>query len=498
MSRFLSIYFTNLLTDYLAIKKPELKNQVYVFTMPQKNRIMVTAASKEAEKQGVFASMVLADAKALIPDILAFDDKIDFNKKLLTRIAKWAIRYSPIVAIDLPDGIILDSSGCSHLLGGEEKYLETIIGKLKESGYHCRGAISDTIGTSWAIARLGKKSPIIPPAQQYNAILNLPPMALRLEQHILQRLHKLGFDKIGKFIQIPRSVLRRRFGEEMLLSLGQALGTEEETLTPVIVKAPYEERLFCLEPIRTKPAIEIAIERLLETLCERLSKEGLGIRSAELKGYRLDGRVTQTKIGTNQPTHKVPHLGKLFELKIDQIEPDLGIELFILTVTKTESVLIHQEKLWSGKPGLADQSLAQLLDRLAGKVGSQAIRRYIPQAHYWPERSLRPAVSLEEKTEVKWQRSNPRPMEMLHKPASIQVTAPIPDYPPMNFRYKDELHMIRKADGPERIEREWWMEPGEHRDYYILEDDKGRRYWVFRSGHYDEQRPSWFLHGFFA
>jgi len=175
MSRYLGLYFTNLLADYLAIKKPELKDQVYVFTMSQKNRIMVTAASREAEKQGVFASMVLADAKALIPDILAFDDKVDFNKKLLIRIAKWAIRYSPTVSIDLPDGIILDSSGCSHLLGGEEKYLETIISRLKESGYNCRGSISDTIGTSWAIARLGKKSPIIETGQQYNALLGLPP-----------------------------------------------------------------------------------------------------------------------------------------------------------------------------------------------------------------------------------------------------------------------------------------------------------------------------------
>ncbi|MFC4213034.1 Y-family DNA polymerase [Pedobacter lithocola] len=498
MSRYLAVYFTNLLADYLAVKKPELKDKVYVFTMSQSNRIMVTASSREAEKQGIFSRTVLADAKALVPDILAFDDEPDFNKKLLIRIAKWAIRYSPIVSIDLPDGIILDSSGCSHLLGGEEKYLETILSKLQEYGYNCRGSISDTIGTSWAIARLGSKSPIIQPGQQYNALLNLPSLALRLEQHIVQRLNKLGFDKIGKFIQLPASMLRRRFGQELLLRLGQALGTEEEAITPIIVKERFEERLFCLEPISTKTGIEIAVEKLLDALCERLAKEGLGIRSAELKGYRLDGRITETKIGTNQPTHQIPHLAKLFELKIDQIEPDLGIELFVLTATKTEPVHITQEKLWSGKPGLADQSLAQLLDRLAGKVGPQAIRRYIPQAHYWPERSLRPAVSLEEKTEIKWQKSNPRPMEMLHKPASIQVTAPIPDYPPMNFRYKDELHLVRKADGPERIEREWWMEPGEHRDYYILEDDKGRRYWVFRSGHYHEELSAWFLHGFFA
>ena len=163
-----------------------------------------------------------------------------------------------------------------------------------------------------------------------------------------------------------------------------------------------------------------------------------------------------------------------------------------------EAVVIHQEKLWSGKPGLADQGLAQLLDRLAGKIGPQAIRRYLPAAHYWPERSLRPAISLEEQAETYWQNTNPRPIEMLSRPEPVQVTAPIPGYPPMNFRYKDELHLVKKADGPERIEREWWLEKGEHRDYYILEDEKGRRYWVFRSGHCNEQRSEWFLHGFFA
>ncbi|RYG15029.1 MAG: DNA polymerase Y family protein [Chitinophagaceae bacterium] len=498
MKRYVALWFPNLLTDWLATKKPELKDQVYVFTLPERGRIKITAASSAAEKQGIYAGTILADAKAIVPNIMCFDDEINLAKKLLTRIAKWAIRYSPIVGIDQPDGIVLDSSGCSHLWGGEERYLATMISKLNESGYHCRGALSDTIGTSWAISRFGKKSPIVPLNEQYNALLNLPPAALRLEDSNLQRLHKLGLNKIGKFIQMPRSVLRRRFGEELLIRLGQSLGTEEETIKPIVNVPPYEERIYCLEPIRTKPAIEIAIEKLLEVLCKRLANEGLGIRSAELKGYRLDGRVTEIKIGTNQSTHKIPHLAKLFELKIAQIEPALGIEVFILTATKTEPVQVHQEKLWSGKPGLSDQNLVQLLDRLAGKIGQQAIRRYLPQAHHWPERVMRKAISLEEKTEIAWQKANPRPMEMLNKPEPVQVTAPIPDYPPMNFSYKDELHIVSKADGPERIAREWWMEPGEHRDYYILEDDKGRRYWVFRSGHYNEGKSNWFLHGFFA
>ena len=82
-------------------------------------------------------------------------------------------------------------------------------------------------------------------------------------------------------------------------------------------------------------------------------------------------------------------------------------------------------------------------------------------------------------------------------PEYIEVTAPVPDYPPMLFRYKGKLHKIIKADGPERIEQEWWLQDGQHRDYYAVEDEEGYRYWLFRLGHYDENYQ-WFIHGFFA
>jgi protein ImuB len=498
MKRYVSIWFPNLLSDWLAIGKPELKDQVFVFTTSVHGKIVITAASKQAELQGIRVGSLLADAKIIASALQVFDDQPNLNHKLLTRIGKWAVRFAPIVAIDPPNGIILDSSGCTHLWNGEKGYLETILKRLRETGYSCRIAISDTIGTSWAIARYGKISAIVKPNQQYKALLPLPPRALRIEETVIKRLHKLGLDQIEKFIQMPRSVLRRRFGEDFCIKIEQALGTAEESIKPLIIISPYQERLACLEPLRTRTAIQIAIRTLLETLCTRLSSEGMGIRQATIKGYRLDGKITQIEIGTNQPTHKIAHLYQLFELKISTIQPDLGIELFVLNAIQVEAVNLHQEKLWNGKPGLAAQNVVQLLDRLSGKIGAQAIRRYLPQEHYWPERSLRPAISIEEQSEKKWQNTNPRPMEMLSRPQPIQVTAPVPDYPPMNFRYKDELHLVKNADGPERIEREWWMEKGEHRDYYVLEDQKGQRYWVFRLGHYNQQKSGWFIHGFFA
>jgi protein ImuB len=228
--------------------------------------------------------------------------------------------------------------------------------------------------------------------------------------------------------------------------------------------------------------------------------EGKGVRTAVLKCYRVDGQVIQAGIGTNQPTHNVNHLFKLFELKIPTIEPALGIELFTLDVPKFEDVSPEQEVLWSPDGcGLTDTSLAELLDRLANKIGAGNIHRYLPQEHYWPERSFKPAISLKEKPTTAWRTDRPRPSLLLNQPEHIEVTFREPDYPPILFVYKDKIHRIAKSDGPERIEREWWLEEGEHRDYYQVEDEQGRRYWLFRLGHYKgDQSKQWFIHGFFA
>jgi protein ImuB len=106
---------------------------------------------------------------------------------------------------------------------------------------------------------------------------------------------------------------------------------------------------------------------------------------------------------------------------------------------------------------------------------------------------------LQEKRATAWRTDRPRPSLLLPRPERIDVMVKLPDYPPNFFIYKGEKHTISKADGPERIEREWWLESGEHRDYYYVEDQDGRRYWLFRLGHYSEEAsPEWFIHGFFA
>ncbi len=359
--RFVSIWFRHLTTDWLTLRRPELREVPFVFAAPIRGRIVITAASDLAENQGIAAVMAAADAKAIVPALEVVDDIPGQADKLLKALGEWCIRYTPMIAIDLPDGLILDISGCAHLWGGERAYLKAIIKTLRNKGYDARGAMADTVGASRAIARFGKVKPIIEPGGQANALLSLPPAALRLEPLILERLQKLGFYTIKSFIGIGRSVLRRRFGDDFLLRLNQALGNEDEPLQLLHPVEPYHERLPCLEPIRTATGIEIAIKTLLEQLCRRLQGEGKGLRIAVLKCYRVDGKVIGANIGTNRASHHTGHLFKLFELKISSLEPALGIELFTLDAPKVEDVSPEQEALWSADGcGLEDGDFSRI------------------------------------------------------------------------------------------------------------------------------------------
>jgi protein ImuB len=95
-----------------------------------------------------------------------------------------------------------------------------------------------------------------------------------------------------------------------------------------------------------------------------------------------------------------------------------------------------------------------------------------------------------------------RPIRLFRDPEPVEVTAEVPEGPPASFRWRRASHRVACAEGPERIAPEWWREPqgSPTRDYYRVEDEDGRRYWLFREGAYGnpEAMPGWFMHGLFA
>ena len=142
--------------------------------------------------------------------------------------------------------------------------------------------------------------------------------------------------------------------------------------------------------------------------------------------------------------------------------------------------------------------LAALVDRLAARLGNKAVSRPLLAESHWPERAVRFVPPLD-RTVGANHRGAPRPVRFLRQPEPVEAVAPVPDDPPLMFRWRRIMHRVRRADGPERIAGEWWRGAAELRDYYRVEDQEGRRFWLYRAGLYRADAPArWFLHGVFA
>src|SRR4051794_18801623 len=205
--RFVVIWFRHLKTDWMIRHQPELMDIPFVLAFPDHGHLRITEVSAVAREKEIEPGMVVADARVILPDVHVFDDKPDLAGKLLNKLCLWCIRFTPVTAVDPPDGLILDVTGCAHLWGSEEEYLRNIVNKLKSFGYHVRAAMADTVGTAWAVCRYGKLKAIIKSGEQAEALMTLPPAALRLEVNVVERLHKLGLCQIINFFNLQRSAL---------------------------------------------------------------------------------------------------------------------------------------------------------------------------------------------------------------------------------------------------------------------------------------------------
>jgi len=313
--------------------------------------------------------------------------------------------------------------------------------------------------------------------------------------------------RVGDLAAMPRDALTRRFGEMVARRLDQAQGDLPEPLSPLGEAPTRRVRLSFAEPIADPADLMRATERLVEDLVPRLAREGIGARRLDLAFHRIDGRVERIRLGTARPSRDPGHLAALFKERLDTVDPGLGIEDVILAVFAVEPLSAEQIG-FPGHPTSCETSgIAPLLDRLGNRLGLAALSRLEPRASHIPERAsvLVPVGSAHSRTPVAQAPDKPpRPIRLFEPQEAVEAFWLLPDDPPFRFTWRRRRHRVTRADGPERIADEWWRPEGcgtvdAIRDYYRVEDEEGRRFWLFRSGfHGGNQPPRWFVHGVFS
>jgi len=479
------------------------------------NAELIVALDATSEKFGLHRGLALAQARAMYPGLTAVAEDPAADARLLEGVADWCLRYTPLIACDPPDGLLLDITGCAHLYGGEEKLIGDLAGRLGRAGFTHRIAVAGTIGAAFAAARFGA-SGLHGNGKERALLSPLQLAALRLFPETIAALGRVGLKRIGDIVDLPRAPLAARFGAELLRQLDRALGREHEPLCPRLPVARYLADQRFAEPISREDDVLAIVERLAGRLKATLERQGDGARRIELTLFRTDGAVRRIAAGTSRPLRDPAEIRALFVERLaalnDEFDPGFGFDLARLAIALAEPWQDEQTGFGSNGDTAA---LNRLVDHLSARLGQQRVRRLIAQDSHIPELAAAALPAQMRSQDTGWEAlrryradnpTGPRPLRLLARPESIEALAEVPDGPPLRFRWRRELHEVVAAEGPERIEGDWWSEqdggaPGNRaRDYFRVEDKTGLRFWLFRAGLYRAagEAPRWFVHGGFA
>ncbi len=441
--------------------------------------------------------MRLADARALLPCLETRPADPEADRRALERLASWCLRFTPWSAVDGDAGILLDVTGCAHLHGGEEAMTGAIASRLSSLGLEAGIGLADTPGAAWALARFADRSRRIAfPGRAREALEELPVESLRLPSGTSALLRRLGLTTVGALDRIPRAALARRFpsaGDAVLARLDQAFGRRGEPISPLAPAPVFAETLQFAEPLPETGGLLAAAAELVAGLEARLRSARQGALALSLRFFRIDGTSVRIDAAPSRATRDGGHLLRLLADRIGTVDPGFGIDAAALHALHVESLEDEQFPLLGRKRD--GDGLGRLIDRLAARLGADAVFRLEPVGSHVPERAERPAPA--GRAPASWPRRSPlRPFLLLEPPERVAEGAGPADGPPPFLVWRRGRHRIARAAGPERISPEWWKEDGDVRDYYRVEDDGGFRFWIYREDRPGDGPPRWFLHGF--
>lgn len=484
----------------------------FVLSMNDGGTPRIVARNKIAEALGLMHHDTLADARAKVDRLQVHPADPVADDAALKRLALWATRYTPAVACwgeeNLADGFFLDVTGAAHLFGGEKHLLADLHAQLTHFNLDVQLAIADTPGAAWALSRYSSAGiVIVPSGEETEALAPLPVEALRLSHDTHITLRRLGFKRIGTLIDKPRAPFAARFEKELLLRLDQALGRATEPLDFIVPLPLYHSARYLLEPIFTTEAVVRMTVRLMQDITHALVRDGVGARDLRLSLYRVDGKATVIDIGLTRPTRDPQHIARLLDLKLERVTSDVeagfGFEALNLAVIRTEPLQDWQAELIADVDAISNsEQSAALIDRLRQRLGPRSVRRLVPVESHLPEHAEKPVSVIG--NAPAWPApddARPRPLILLPKVEPVEVLALVPEGPPQHFRWRGALHHVAQAQGPERIAGEWWHDGKQPtRDYYLVEDETGHRFWIYRAGLYGREtdQAQWFMHGLFA
>lgn len=483
------------------------------------SREVVAGCCGAAARAGVREGMDLAQARSLLPAGVTprvEEHRAERDAEMLRSLARWALRYSPMVAADGADGLLIDATGTERLHRGEPRLVRAVAAGMERLGLSARVASAGTFGCAWALARHGEHAlAMAGSGREREALSPLPVAALRVDDVTVRGLEEIGITTVGQVLDLPRASLASRFDDQLLRRVRQALGEEEEAINPVRPEPPTRAGIVFDGPTDRPESVEAAAREVLEELAAGLARRERGVRRLDIELARPRAEPTRVRIDLSRPSRSVKHLWSLLRSRLERVDLGEGVEGVALTATRTGR--LRHEQAASAALGAEEERASgtawgELVDTLVSRLGAERVLRAELVESHLPERAARERSVME--ADPSRGRGVPaayatgdRPTVLFARPEAASAMALTPDGPVMSLSWRGTRLGVLACAGPERIGQEWWrwdppLEPEidtkrrprlapPERDYFRVQVEGGRWLWVFR--HVGTGR--WFVHG---
>ncbi|UXN03520.1 Y-family DNA polymerase [Bartonella sp. HY406] len=513
---YLALYFPYLPTNRIMRSRQKntpvkSENNALALISRQASGLVITAINRQAAAKGLYIGQSMSEAKAIFPEFEVQMSEPHKDSACLKWLAEAAERFTPLIAYNLPFGLMLDITGCDHLFGGAKTMLDRVIEFYQNLGFETKAAITTTPHAARIFARFGKGG-IVEKQNLAPTLDTMPLKALELEGAIYHGLTKAGFKTIGAIRNLKPAALNARFGAVPVTKLQLLYGQKHHPISPITPKPLYYKIGRLNDPVMNEDQMIVVLEPLAQDFCKKLRDCGEGAKLIHIAFFRVDGARQIIAIETSKPLNEAAQLMRLIKERLTSLTTPLdigyGFDAFAFAALECEKIVAVEQNLFVKSQD--NSEITSFIDRLSTRLGHDRVLRLELHQSHIPEKAFawQPAlyagkVKTDHFDEAMFfaqnQEAAERPCRIFVPPQPIDVVAAVPDSPPASFRWRRVLHRIRLAEGPERIGAEWWKNSAPTRDYYRVEDEIGRRFWIFRYGLYSEKAsPKWFLHGLFA
>lgn len=392
MRRLLALHLPYLATDRIARRRSaaDEQNRPLVLTALRGATQAICQVNPAAAAVGLRPGLSLGQAQAMAPQLVvcAADERQD--RRLLERLAAWALRFSPLVEPVPPDLLLLDITGCQHLFGSERRLAQQLLQSVQQRGFHARCAVADTVGAAIALATAGHETLIVVPAEETSAYLApLPPLALRLDPAIAAQLDALGVRTVGDLLMLPRATLPARFGGHMVERLQQALGESPEVVTPFSPRELSVARTTFEEAVREPHIVAYFAEQLLHTLFAELAQRQQALLQLAGVIYYDGPAPRRFALQLARAARSPTHVAELLRQRLEQIDVTPGVTGLVLYAARTTRRRAAQADLFERHTPEDVEQFGELLDRLASRLGHAALLRPVAVADWQPEYAYR-------------------------------------------------------------------------------------------------------------